>query len=52
MANAYDRNDNLVAHIETKEGEELEPFFDRLKDLFQKEEVARMEIFKKRNREV
>ena len=46
---AYDHNDKLVDKLESKEGEEIESFFDKCASVFQKEEVARMEIFKRRD---
>ena len=49
---AYDKNDNLIYDLESKEGEKLESFFVDCASVFQKEEVSRMEIFKRRDAQV
>jgi hypothetical protein len=46
---AYDEYDNLVEKLESKEGETVESFFDKCASIFEKEEVARMQIFKRRS---
>ena len=45
---AFDEDNKLVEGFETKEGESLDDFFNQCQKVFEKEEVARMEIFKQR----
>ena len=47
---AYDKDDNLVAHLQSKEGESIDSFFDKCAGVFKEEEVARMQIFKRKVR--
>ena len=43
---AYDKNDNIVADLQSKEGEPIESFFDKCASIFAEEKVARMQIWK------
>ena len=46
---AYNENNDLLFGLESKEGEKIESFFDKCATVFKDEEVARMEIFKRRD---
>ena len=45
---AYNENNDILFGLESKEGESLDDFFNQCQKVFEKEEVARMEIFKQR----